>query len=333
MPTDADYIRFGDGFAPRVLVFVDTEEDFDWSAPMSRGNTKVGSIAQLYRAHELFTSFGIHPCYLVDYPIATNPESVQVLGEFLRRGECVIGSQLHPWVNPPFAEEINLHNSYPGNLPRAVEHAKLQTLSRAISDNFGVQPGIYRAGRYGIGPNTADILTELGYTIDVSVRPYFDYSRDGGPNFHGIDAQPYWMGRNRDLLEIPLTGTFTGLLSSMGNNLFTWASGLAHLPGVLARSGLLNRVALTPEGMAVGEVLPALAAMARRNQKLYCISFHSPSVEPGHTPYVRNAQDLKLFYEWLETVLGYLVNDIGATPARPEEIYQAAASTNQAIAA
>ena len=32
------------------------------------------------------------------------------------------------------------------------------------------------------------------------------------------------------------------------------------------------------------------------------VSFHSPSLEPGYTPYVRHQADLKRFYGWGDAV-------------------------------
>ncbi|MCH8685748.1 WalW protein [Pedomonas mirosovicensis] len=215
-PESTDYVTFGPGFAPRVLVLVDTEEDFDWSQPMSRSNVSVGSITKLERAHRLFLEYGITPCYLIDYPIATTPQSIEVLRPWVDAGNCIIGSQLHPWVNPPFIEELTRANSFAGNLPRETERAKLLALTEAIETGFGVRPRVYRAGRYGVGPNSARILTELGYSVDVSVRPFFDYADEGGPNFRRILPQPYWADAGQQLLELPLTTTFTGLLRGVG---------------------------------------------------------------------------------------------------------------------
>jgi hypothetical protein len=42
---------------------------------------------------------------------------------------------------------------------------------------------VYEAGRYGIGPNTALTLADLGYLVDLSVLPHTDLSARGGPEF------------------------------------------------------------------------------------------------------------------------------------------------------
>jgi hypothetical protein len=85
-----------------------------------------------------------------------------VLKEPLARGTAEIGVQLHPWVNPPHDEDVNQFNSFAGNLPYELERAKFLKLHETIIRNFSAVPLIYRAGRYGLGPNTASILREAG---------------------------------------------------------------------------------------------------------------------------------------------------------------------------
>jgi hypothetical protein len=56
---------------------------------------------------------------------------------------------------------------------------------------------------------------------------------------------------------------------------------------------------------------------------LLSISFHSPSVEPGHTPYVRDAADLRRFYAWWDGVLGLLARE-GVEPIGANALIAAA---------
>lgn len=323
-PNASDFVTLPPDAPPMLLVSVDTEEDFDWDRPLTRGPARVDSIARLGDIHQLFASRGIKPCYLVDYPIATDPLSLDVLRPWIAADACVIGSQLHPWVNPPYAEELHEVNSFPGNLPADVESAKLAALTEAIAANLGIVSTVYRAGRYGVGRNSRRTLLSLGYEIDMSVRSGFDYSHKGGPDFSRLPSTPWWQDSERRLLEIPLTTCFTGLLARLGPSLFPHIPRGSPLPGALARARLLNRVSLTPEGMTLAEVMPALKAMRAANARLYCISFHSPSAEPGHTPYVRTQADLTRFRDWLERVVDYLLGPVGARPATPHDVLRAA---------
>jgi hypothetical protein len=144
---------------------------------------------------------------------------------------------------------------------------------------------IYRAGRYGIGPNTADVLHEAGAAIDTSVRSRFDYSGWGGPNFRDLPLRPYWVGQPGRLMEMPLTTVFSGLLRHYGQWLYPKLSKVDRLRGAMARFGLLERIPLTPEGVTVSEALRATNIAIDEGLPMIVLSFHSPSLCPGHTPY------------------------------------------------
>jgi hypothetical protein len=243
------------------------------------------------------------------------------LREFSERGECTIGTQLHPWVNPPFEEEETARNSFPGNLPAALERAKLVRLTELIESAFGRRPTVYRAGRYGVGAHTAGLLDELGYRADVSVRALFDYSAEGGPDFSQVRPIPYRVP-GTGLVEVPLTAAYVGTLRERGGHLFRAAGKVPRLRGLLARTDLVNRVALTPEGMPLAEVKEAVERLLDDGVQLFSVSFHSPSVEPGNTPYVRDQADLATFYAWWDGVFD-LFGRRGVTPASMDEVLRA----------
>ncbi len=308
-PHPADAVALPASLGRRFLVFVDTEEEFDWTAPRRRDATATTAIAALPEAHRRLAGYGICPTYLVDYPVASDPAAVEAMRPLVEAGECAIGTQLHPWVNPPFDEELTVPNSFVGNLPEATERAKLIALTDRIEAMFGKRPQIYRAGRYGIGANTARLLEEAGYRLDVSVRALFDYSAEGGPDFSRHDAMPSWAGPGRLLLELPLTVVYAGHARRFGQWLYPAAGRLKRARGLLSRSGALNRIALTPEGTTLPDALRAIRTLLDDGQRLLSISFHSPSVVPGHTPYVRDAADLRRFYAWWDGVLELLARE------------------------
>lgn len=318
-PHPSRYVKVPDGFGRRFMLFVDTEEEFDWSRPHSRDERSTTHVKSLGGAHRRLADLGAHPIYLVDHPIATDPKAVDVLRPLHEAGECGIGTHLHPWVNPPFDEEVNRTNSFAGNLPAALERAKLECLTDTIEASFGRRPVVYRAGRYGVGANSARILSDLGYRIDASVRAYFDYSDENGPDFSGTRPLPYEVG---DLLELPLSAAYLGGFRALGMRLFPASGKLPLLRGGLAKAGLLNRVSLTPEGVPLGEALQAVEQLLDDGDQLLSLSFHSPSVEPGHTPFVRDAGDLAAFNAWWDGVLGLLARR-GVTAASTDDVLAA----------
>ena len=52
-----------------------------------------------------------------------------------------------------------------------LEYEKLRFLTDAFEAAFGYRPRAFRAGRFGIGPNTFEALARLGYAVDSSVTP------------------------------------------------------------------------------------------------------------------------------------------------------------------
>jgi len=310
---------------PLLLVVVDTEEEFDWSRPHARENTGVSAIAAQGRAQEVFARHGIAPTYVIDHPVAATPAAVAALKVFADRGECHIGAHLHPWVNPPHSEAVNARNSYPGNLPPELERAKLEALTAAIAAGFGSRPVVYKAGRYGVGPATAGILEQLGYLIDVSVVPYTSFSGDGGPDFSQAGFQPSWFGSDGTMLEIPLSCGFHGVLRSLGPAVYPYASSplgmRVRLPGMLARSGLLERIRLTPEGVDLAANLRLARSLFQQGCRIFSFTYHSPSLVPGMTPYVRSEGELAIFLDTMDRFFRFFREELGGRPSDPLEVY------------
>src|SRR3954464_3482455 len=313
---------------PMLVVVVDTEAEFDWVGSSSRRAVGVTSVEALRQVLPIFERYNIRPTFVVDYPVSTIPEGYEVIRDFYKSGVCQVGAHLQPWDTPPFVEEITDRNSYPGNLTPEVEREKLVRLTAAIAENIGIQPRIYKAGRYGFGLATPGILAELGYEIDVSVVPGTDLRRHFGPDFSKCPAHPYWFGANPALLEIPLSVGYTGLLArfpafarALTTSPFLTA---LHLPGVLSHLHLLDRIVLTPEGVTFEEQRRLTRAMLRRGYRVFSLVYHSPSLVPGNTPYVRNAAELHPFLRRIEQYLEFFMGEVGGRPTTPFEIKEQA---------
>ena len=276
-----------------LVVVIDTEAEFHWTATGSRRANGVTSVKASRQVQPIFERYNVRPTFVVDYPVSTIPEGYEVIRDFYKSGVCQVGAHLQPWDTPPFVEEITDRNSYPGNLTPEVEREKLVRLTAAIAENIGVQPRIYKAGRYGVGSATPGILAELGYEIDVSVLPGTDLRWQLGPDFSKCPAHPYWFGINPALLEIPLSIGYTGAIArfpAVARALLMHPVFKAiHVPGILSHLRLLERIVLTPEGITFEEQRRLTRAMLRRGYRVFSFTFHSPSLVPGNTPYVRDA--------------------------------------------
>jgi len=292
-------------FGQRYTIFVDTEEEFDWTAPLDRGQRSVTAIAAVPQAARRFAEAGACLTLLVDHPVATDLMSIEAIGRAMDDHGSGVGAQLHPWVNPPHDEAVGGTNSFVGNLPPALQAAKLDVLGAAIRDAFGRSPRTYRAGRYGLGEASFALLAERGYRIDSSMRAHYSYAGEGGPDYTTVGNRAFATG-HPGLTEIPFTTVYTGALRRLGARLHPLAGHIPHGIGVLARSGLLNRVSLTPEQMPLAEALEAVAVAVGEGLPLLNFAFHSPTLVPGHTPYTRDAAGLASFWAWWDAVLAEL---------------------------
>jgi hypothetical protein len=297
------------GTVPELLVVVDTEEEFDWTKPFDRANTATRSVVAQARAHEIYDRLGVVPTYVIDYPVATDPASVAFLRDLKDSGKAHIGAHLHAWVTPPHDEQVNSRNSYQCNLSPALKRAKIEKLTDAIGRGFGERPSVFKAGRHGLGPRTPAMLTALGYKVDCSLLPYHDLRGDGGPDFRKAADQPYWVDGAPGLLEVPVTTGFFGPAAGLGRRFAGfWDNKRAaalRLPGLVSRVGLVTRSRLTPEGVPAREQCRLLQALVRQGKRTFTLAYHSPSLAPGNTPYVRNESDLVGFLANIEEVLSY----------------------------
>lgn len=314
------------GDVPLLMTTIDAEEAFDWSRPFSRDALDVVSMRSQHLAHRVFSKHGVVPVYLADYPVAAQDAGRAPLRELLQAGLCDVGAQMHPWVTPPHTETVNECNSFAGNLPVALELAKARCLTETLWEAFDVQPRIYRTGRYGVGPRTADILTSLGYVADSSLAPCWPPAwRQGLPGAWASAPRPHWVDAQRRLMEIPVSAALVGRLAGRGGEalaplLFGPRAHRLPLAGAMARLGLLERIRLTPEGMTVPEAKRLVRHMLAGGHKVFCLTYHSPSLEPGNTPYVRDAAQRDRFLDWLDEFYTFFREEIGGRPATWQEL-------------
>lgn len=319
------------GWTPTLFVVVDTEEDFDWGAGFSRGNQSVHSMRAVERGQSLLSRYGVKPTYVVDYPIATQPDGYGPLHEIWQSVGCSIGAHLHPWVTPPYEEEVSGPHSYGCNLGATLERRKIDSITRAIAEHFE-RPVIYKAGRYGFGATTAATIAELGFDVDVSINPTLRPTADEGPSFEAFDSRPFLFGTRR-LLELPCTHGYAGWTGALKAPLHRLASGSIlsslHGVGVLSRIGAVNRIMLSPEASTLDEMKAVTRALYREGLRAFSMTFHSPSLEPGHTPYVRTAGDLDRFLDRIAAYCDFFFGDLQGTTSTPPAFRRAVLASQE----
>ncbi len=298
----------------KVFITIDTEED-NWG--QYKTDCAVDNIAHLPALQQLFNKYGAIPTYLVNYPVATTPSSIEVLASFLNEGVCEIGTHCHPWNTPPYTEELGRQNSMMCNLPYDLLIEKMSNLREATKSSFGVTPVSFRAGRWGFSEDVARCLTELEYKIDTSISPFIDWTRSRGPNFRRASTHPYYFSPDNifksvpdgALLEVPPTIGFYQsnfrLCDVLQHSLKGPVVSQLGLLGMLDMLGLLNFHWLSPELSTGTEMVTLAKRFVKSGHKFLNMSFHSTSMLPGKSPFVQNKNDLTKFLNEIEIFLKY----------------------------
>ena len=315
----------------RFIVSIDTEED-NWYR--SRQQVTVANIAELRRQARFFDRLGIRPTYFTTYQVARDARAADVIREVSSGAE--IGAHLHPWNTPPLSEAFTPRNSMLKNLPVALQELKLRALTDTLEQAFGTRPRGFRAGRYGLGPGTVGALLRCGYTVDSSVTPFVTWKTfDDGPSFDGAPLDIYRLAPDRDvtlpvdngaLTEVPLSCGFSrgpfAMWGRLRRALDTAVLRRLRLVGLAARTGLCKRIMLSPEMASDADMLTLSRRLLERGVGHLHLSWHSPSLKPGLSPFTRTAADVDRLYA---TVEAYLERLSKLTPLTFATVSEAAA--------
>ena len=316
-PSRYDVARLPGDMPPTLTVVVDTEEEFDWSAPFSRQARRTRNLAELPRFQAICERHGAVPLYVIDHPVACDTAAMRWMRSVRDREACEIGAHLHPWVTPPHEERVTSAGSFTCNLPDTLQLAKIDALTRTIADATGERPHAFRTGRYGVGAATFDALAASGYRTDLSLAPHSGFSAYGGPDFYGWHNRPFWA--TDDLLSLPVTTGFSGLARRFGPALAPLLDSPAmqrlHLPGILARARLVERARLTPEGTSLPEMQRLIAALVGDGDRLLTLSLHSSTLLPGATAYAPDVEARDALLARLDAVLAWFGQAVGGNLA------------------
>ncbi len=294
-----------------VILSIDTEED-NWHR--TRSGVTVGNIGELRGLAAFCDRLGVRPTYFTSYQVAIDPRAADTLRAVSAGGRAEIGAHLHPWNTPPLDEAFVPRNSMLKNLPADLQRAKLARLTAALEQAFGFTPRAFRAGRYGLGRDTVAALLAGGYRVDSSVSPFINLaSRDDGPSFVGAPIAPYYLAPDRDVTEPATDGTLMEIPLSYGYSRGPfgfwdparrflesppWRA--LHLAGLASRAGIVKRLALTPEETSVRDMLILSRRLLEHGVPHLQVSWHSPTLKAGLSPFGRTAADVARLYSSIE---------------------------------
>lgn len=283
----------------RFLLSIDTEEEWDWNGPYPQDNCSVENIDYLPACHEALCSLGVRPTYFVDYAVADNSKSADVLRNLVAQGNCEIGAHLHPWCNPPYVGVTGDFESHVVNLPIDLVEQKLDRLTATIRSKLGVQATSFRTGRWGINKAIMDLLEKKGYLVDSSVYPLYSNSY-----FSCDDANetPYWPdsehllnpGVQRQIYEVPITAGFNRTNFKFWNKLHKrlsrqpWKT--LRLVGALWHMNALRKLYLSPELATEQDMIKLVDTAIAQGHRDIHMFFHSSSLLPGASCFKKQDQ-------------------------------------------
>ncbi|PYP51709.1 MAG: hypothetical protein DMD45_07020 [Gemmatimonadetes bacterium] len=289
-----------------LIVSIDTEED-NWQPRRER--VTVENIRELPRLDALFQGLGVRATYFTTYQVAIHTWAAAILRD-LHAGGAELGAHLHPWNTPPLDDAFVPRNTMLKNLPAALQLAKLERLTATLREAFGARPLAFRAGRYGLGPETVTALIRCGYRIDSSVTPFVSWEAfDDGPTFVGAPLDAYHLGGGNDvripqpdgpLLELPMSTGYSRAPFSFWGGIHRGLSVPAlrplHLWGIASRLGVVKRISLSPETDSVTDMLTLSRRLIDTGVRHLHAFFHSPSLRPGLSPFAPDRAGVERMY-------------------------------------
>lgn len=310
-----------------LFITIDTEEDL-WGGYAVK-HPPVVNMQKINLLQEIFEKNKAVPTYLINYPVATDAYSIEVLNDLLRQKKCDLGSHCHPWNTPPFHDDGDMeYNSFMCNLSSELVLKKMIQLHNIIKKNFQFAPIVFRAGRWGIGENVIKAIKELGYKIDSSITPFISWEDSYGPKMYmktnatigleGLDklcnkAENTIRWKSNSIVEIPPTIGFLQNNFKLCHRVRTFFmnrfSKRLHFIGILDRLRLLNFRMLSPETSSFEDMVKLSKAMMSNGHRFLNMSFHSTSLLAGCSPFVKNEEELKIFLTKIDRYLKLMAKE------------------------
>jgi peptidoglycan/xylan/chitin deacetylase (PgdA/CDA1 family) len=312
-----------------LLVGIDTEGDNQWDAA-ARANQTFDNIYALPRLHALFARHGVRPTYVITYPVAADPRSAEVLRGLLAGGDAEIGAHHHAWETPPCTEDDVRRHPYASALPRTQFERQLESLTEAITAAVGRRPVSYRSGRFGFSSDHVAGLERLGYLVESSVAPLFYESHKGGPEFVEAPLRPYFLAYDNatrpgssDVLEVPVSSALNRRLPKALQYVYARAPRPYTTKRVLRALRVVRMRWLRPSYSSLEDMIALARDLARANEPVLNLLFHSSEAIVGGSPYNRTQSELDAFCHRLERFLAFATRELRAAPATFAEFRRA----------
>jgi hypothetical protein len=243
----------------------------------------------------LFDQYGLRPIYLMDDAAAGDSALVARIAAIQDRHGCAVGGVLH-------ADETALPErltALPGCLAAQTDPVRLDALTAALANAFGVQPAFFRAGRSAMRVDTAALVQGRGYRVDFSIRPGADLRARGGPDYRPLSACAYWVEGLGRFLTMPVT-----------------SGGAANAPWLRPGGAA---IALNPEIATAADQIRLIKSLLRTGTREFVVHYHGVARSPAAAPAAEIAARL-------EAVCRFFFVEAGGVPGFPDDLLARAAA-------
>lgn len=270
-------------------ITIDTEIDKsnDWS--VSKEATFEGVICGVQEIlHPLFISNAVKPVYFLSNEILADSALSSIFKKYQNNNTAELGTHLHYEAAGPFKTGDIAGRKLDGvqaQLSRADERLALKWLTDMYQERFSRRPISFRAGRYGLGPNSIGLLAEMGYKVDSSVTPGLLWEYGVGEikfttDYRHAPTVPYEcdshnpsMKGESGILQIPISlekaplSVYEMIRLLLGKKRrWVWAR-----PGFASKAEFLKLI--------------KTAAVRQNKSDIIVMMFHNMEVIPGKSPY------------------------------------------------
>jgi glycosyltransferase involved in cell wall biosynthesis len=305
MPIDCG----GGDYLPRLIVTVDTEEQFDWRA-FDRPSHSVNVMDGVERFQSAASGAGVRPLYFLTWPILNDEAAAPYFQGLYHADEIDAGLHLHQWATPPgdFPGEFY---SFQKNLPRDAHMRKLHALADRFGKLFGERALSHRAGRYGISKADYDLLAAAGIRYDFSPSAKFDFSARGGPDFAAMSNRPFAVsGDDWRIAVTPVCGARAIKRTRIFLPQDKAAPGFASFaPDWRDRFSLPMR--LSPEGATLDDLKALTRRLVADGTPVLTFTLHSTSLTPGANDYASDIASVDrlltrsaAYFDWFRKEIG-----------------------------
>ena len=281
---------------------------------VDHGDTPTLSDARmgLLEAIEVCRRSSAVPMLVIGENVLDNSEILGVLRENLAAGNIEIATSLNTGGRNSFNDLC----------------LRLERLTRRVESEVGCRPKFFKAQSNWFIPSLPKLLETLDYEVDVSVLPFANFRSRGGADFCDFSNGPYLFGTDLQMVELPVTRAFSGVLRRFGPALAPLLSrqsversGIAAL---LSNLGLLGVRTLSFDGSGSSALGTTARLALARGSRILSVHGNLSAARRTHTS--PNAARTPLP---LEDFLRYFAVELRGKQVKVSDVFRYASSLSR----